>query len=175
MSTVHRWFRCDASAVFEVLADGWLYPTWVVGAARMRDVDRAWPQPGARLRHSVGTWPLLLDDTTSSVEWQPPRRMVMRARGWPIGEARVEIDVAPRDGGCVVRMREYAERGPARLVPGLLADLVLGPRNRETLRRLASLAEGRASESHEAGTVGSDAAATLAADPLPGQAGVDSV
>ena len=27
------------SAVWAVLADGWLYPVWVVGAARMREVD----------------------------------------------------------------------------------------------------------------------------------------
>ena len=28
-------------AVWAVLADGWLYPTWVVGTVKIRDVDRA--------------------------------------------------------------------------------------------------------------------------------------
>ena len=50
--------------VWEVLADGWLYPVWVVGASRMREVDDHWPAEGAKLHHSVGTWPALLDDTT---------------------------------------------------------------------------------------------------------------
>ena len=62
---------CSPAAVFAVLADGWLYPTWVVGASRMRDVDDRWPEPGSRLHHSVGAWPALLDDITESLEWQP--------------------------------------------------------------------------------------------------------
>ena len=75
-------------AVFEVLADGWLYPGWVVGASRMRAVDAAWPAEGARLHHSVGVWPLLIHDETVSLEWRPPNRAVVRAKGRPIGEAR---------------------------------------------------------------------------------------
>ena len=39
MGSVSRVIAADAEWVFAVLADGWHYPTWVVGAARMRDVD----------------------------------------------------------------------------------------------------------------------------------------
>lgn len=143
MARNRRRLRCSAEAVFEVLGDGWLYPSWVVGASRMRDVDADWPAPGSRLRHSVGTWPLLIDDTTSVREWDPPRRMALIARGWPIGEAGVTITVRPRGDECVVEMREAAVSGPARLVPRFLADLLIGWRNAETLHRLAYLAEGR--------------------------------
>ncbi len=137
-----RKFRCTADAVFEVLENGWLFPSWVVGATRMRDVDVDWPRSGAQLHHSVGVWPALINDTTSSESFDPPRRMVMIARGWPLGEARVTIDVRPHGDGCLVRISEEATSGPAVLVPRPLADLVLRWRNAETLHRLAYLAEG---------------------------------
>ena len=65
--------------VWEVLSDGWLYALWVVGASRMREVDHGWPQPGARLHHSVGSWPLLLDDVTESLQCVPGSRLVLDA------------------------------------------------------------------------------------------------
>ena len=60
-----------------------------------------------------------------------------------MGEARVEIDVRNRMGGCFVTMTEYAVAGPGRLVPKALMDPPLHWRNREALQRLAWLAEGR--------------------------------
>ncbi|WP_144874480.1 SRPBCC family protein [Microbacterium sp. 1.5R] len=144
MATNVRTMNCRPEDVFEVLHDGWLYPGWVVGASRMRDVDEAWPQPGAVLHHSVGVWPALLDDTTVVEEWDPPRRMVMRAKGWPIGEARVTIRARSYDGGCMVRIDEEPVTGPATLLPSLVTTPMLRWRNSETLHRLAYLAEGRA-------------------------------
>lgn len=142
MSRNVRKMQCPPEAVFRVLADGWVYPGWVVGASRMRDVDDSWPEPGARLHHSVGVWPALLDDSTSSMSWNPPRQMVMTARGWPIGEARVTIDVKPIGDGCLVRIQEEAVKGPAKAIPAALGDVLLQWRNAETLHRLAYLAEG---------------------------------
>jgi len=142
MSRNVRRMSCPPEAVFRVLEDAWLYPSWVVGASRMRDVDAAWPQPGAQLHHSVGVWPALLNDTTSTVSWNPPRQMVMTARGWPIGEARVTIDVKPFGDGCLVRIQEEAVSGPAKAMPRALTDVLLQWRNAETLHRLAYLAEG---------------------------------
>ena len=144
MAVNYRKFRCTPEQVFAVLENGWLYPTWVVGASRMRDVDAIWPAVGSRLHHSVGVWPALLDDTTSVLEWQAPRHAMLKARGWPIGEAHVSIDVQDHPNGCLVRMTEDVVAGPARLVPSTLSDLAIRYRNSETLRRLAYLAEGHA-------------------------------
>jgi len=141
VATTVRELRCPPAAVFRVLGQGWLYPVWVVGASRMRDVDATWPRAGARLHHSVGVWPALIDDTTTCVEWEPPHRMTMTARGWPAGEARVVIEVEPAPAGSVVRIHERAVRGPATLLPRALADPLLWWRNTETLRRLAFVAE----------------------------------
>ena len=143
MSRNARSMSCPPQAVFDVLADGWLYPGWVVGASRMREVDHDWPAEGSELHHSVGVWPLLIDDDTVSLEWDPPRRTVVRAKGWPIGEARVSIEVRERTGGCVVRIQEEPLAGPGSWIPRFVSEPMLYLRNRETLHRLAYLAEGR--------------------------------
>ena len=80
MSTTSRSIAATPEQVWSVLADGWLYPLFVVGASRMREVDDPWPAVGSRLHHSVGTWPLLVDDTTEVLEVEEPRRVLLRAR-----------------------------------------------------------------------------------------------
>ncbi|MCB5993079.1 SRPBCC family protein [Janibacter melonis] len=146
MRTVSRWTPAGPDAVWSVLADGWTYPGWVVGASRMRAVTPGWPGAGARLHHSVGSWPWLLDDETSVREVDPGRRLVLRARATPLGAARVEITLHPQAQGTRVEMREDAESGPSLLLPSPARQLGIVLRNREALRRLALLAEraGRA-------------------------------
>lgn len=140
-----RALRCTAADVFRVLADGWLYPSWVVGASRMRDVDETWPRAGSALHHSVGVWPFLIDDSTRSSVWSPPHRLELRARAWPVGEASVVIEVKETgEETCVVRIREEVRRGRARAIPRPLLEPVIRWRNAETLHRLAYLAEGMA-------------------------------
>lgn len=144
MSVNVREMSCSPDDVFSVLADGWVFPTWVVGASRMRDVDAEWPAVGSKLHHSFGVWPAVIDDETTVLEWDPPRLFVIQPAGWPLGEARVTVEVKPRGSGCVVRITEKAVKGPGSLIPPALLDVGLHIRNVETLRRLAYIAEGRA-------------------------------
>ncbi|MFD6139018.1 SRPBCC family protein [Promicromonospora sp. NPDC060271] len=146
MVTVTRAARCTPDAVLRVLADGWSYSTWVVGTARIRAVDPAWPEPGTRILHSVGLWPALLDDETVVRAFDPERSIELQARGWPAGEARVLIEVAPVAVGCLIRITEDADKGPGTLVPRPVRSAVIRPRNVETLRRLALIAERQAPE-----------------------------
>lgn len=143
MSVTVRSMNCQPQDVFDVLRDGWLFPVWVVGASRMRDVDEQWPAVGSRLHHSFGVWPAVIDDETAVLEWDPPRRIVIQPSGWPMGEARVTLEVKPRGSGCVVRITEKAVKGPGALIPPAILDVGLHIRNIETLRRLAYIAEGR--------------------------------
>lgn len=143
VNRTERHLTCSPEDVVEVLADGWAYASWVVGAARVRAVDPQWPQPGSRIHHSVGVWPALLHDSTEALEWSPPHRLRLSARGWPAGEAEVVVEIEPDDEGCRVVLLEDASAGPGRLVPAPLRHLLLEPRNRESLRRLAFLAERR--------------------------------
>jgi hypothetical protein len=142
--SVRRRLTATREQVFGVLGDGWLYPGWVVGAARMRDVDDSWPSPQARLHHSFGIWPALIDDQTVLLEWDPPRRAVLEARGWPLGTARVEITLTEHAGGSEVCIVEQPNRGPGVLVPPAVRNPLIALRNSETLRRLAFMAEGGA-------------------------------
>lgn len=143
MSECSRVMKCRPDDVFAVLADGWTYGLWVVGAARIRTVDPGWPEAGARIHHSVGVWPALLHDVTQSSGAERPHRLRMRARAWPAGHADVEFRVQPHDQGCVVTMRERVTSWPAVLVPGFVEGPLLTWRNSESLRRLAFIAEGR--------------------------------
>jgi uncharacterized protein YndB with AHSA1/START domain len=129
--------------VFAVLGDGWSYGLWVVGAAHMRDVGASWPAKGSRLHHSVGAWPVLIEDETEVVDVQPDRRLELLAAAWPAGRARVVIQLHPTEGGTRVTIGERAEDGPARLLPGPLQAVLLKARNTESLRRLAAIAAHR--------------------------------
>jgi uncharacterized protein YndB with AHSA1/START domain len=129
--------------VWEVLADGWLYPLWVVGASRMREVDDTWPEVGSRLHHSVGAWPLLIDDTTEVTDVTPGSLLSLRARAWPAGEAQVVIRLDAVGTDTQVTITEDAVSGPGVLVPPPVRGASLRWRNVETLRRLAYLAERR--------------------------------
>lgn len=144
MIEVERVIDASPEVVFDVLADGWVYAAWVVGASRVRSVDEGWPQPGTRIHHSVGAWPFLVHDTTHVVSSEPPYRLELTARVWPVGEAKVIFTLAQVGAGrCWVRMVEDATKGPMRVVPYPLRSLTISPRNVETLRRLGYLAEGR--------------------------------
>lgn len=144
-ATNKRRVQATPEQVWEVLADGWLYPLWVVGATRMRDVDEAWPATGSRLHHSVGVWPAVIDDSTSVEESQRPSRLVLLARGWPMGTARVEIELRAVGDATEVTITEDAKHGPGRLVPGPVRHAGIHVRNTEALRRLALIVEGRVS------------------------------
>jgi len=142
--TISREIAAPPAAVWAVLSDGWSYATWVVGTSRIRSVDADWPEVGARVHHSFGLWPLLIEDFTRVEEALADRELILTARGWPAGEARVHLSVRP-DGAdrSVVTITEDAVSGPARLIPSGLRHRLIAPRNRETLHRLALLAVGR--------------------------------
>ena len=143
MSTTNRLMQASQDQVWAVLADGWLYPLWVVGATRMREVDDHWPAPSARLHHSVGSWPLTLDDITEVVESTPGARLVLQAHAWPAGRADVTLTLHPHGAETEVVMEEQASAGPGALVPKVIQDPILTWRNVESLRRLAFLVERR--------------------------------
>jgi hypothetical protein len=137
--------EAPVDAVWAVLADGWSYAGWVVGASHIRAVDAGWPEPGTRIHHSVGPWPLVVQDTTEVVRCEPSRLLELDARLWPAGAARIEFTLRARSESLTeVRMTERVVRGPSTLLPDVVQDVLLVPRNKETLQRLDALARGRA-------------------------------
>ncbi|MDQ0673852.1 hypothetical protein QFZ36_001413 [Pseudarthrobacter siccitolerans] len=144
MSTVSQLFNTPAADVWQVIADGWLYSGWVVGASRIRAVDDTWPQAGSRLHHSVGAWPLVINDSTRVTAAEPEKSLELVARGWPLGEAKVVITLQDQGNQCLVTMAEDAIRGPGKRLPKILRDPMITVRNRETLKRLELMAAGGA-------------------------------
>ena len=143
MATNTRVIKSVPDDVWAVLSDGWLYPTWVVGATRMRDVDATWPQTGSKLHHSAGVWPAVVNDNTEVLESEPGRFLRLRARGWPFGEAEVKISLTPSGAETLVEIDETAVSGPGAMIPEPVEAVMVKWRNTETLKRLAFIAENR--------------------------------
>ena len=141
MAIVQRTIQAPPDRVFAVLADGWTYSDWVVGTVHIRDVDDAWPQPGAELRHKAGPWPLSLKDKSTVLSMEKDRELTVRAGLWPLGEAIIKIVLEPAGVSATkVTMYEDFNAGPLLWVRTKLNDLVLHRRNVESLRRLADIA-----------------------------------
>lgn len=143
MKEVSRRIDATPQEIWSVLADGWLYTGWVVGASHIRAVDDSWPAVGSKLHHAVGAWPMQIKDSTSVLEAEPNRHLVLQARGWPAGEARVELTLEPDGVNTLVRIGETPTDGPGKWLNNPLQQKLLEARNREALSRLDALAVGR--------------------------------
>lgn len=144
MAEVVRIIPASREAVFAALADPHTYPDWVVGAQRIRDVEGDWPERGATFHHVVGMFPVHVRDSTSVVEVERDRRIVLDARARPMGRARVELHLEEVPGGTRVRMVEFPVSGPATLAPAILVEPSIRRRNHLTLERLEGVVVGRA-------------------------------
>ena len=143
MATVVTHIAASPAKVFAVLADGWRYSQWVVGTSHVRAVDAGWPAAGTKLHHAVGAWPLVVRDHTEMQEVELNRRMLMTARGWPFGEAEVEIVLSVEGAGTCFMIREEATGGAGRLLRNWVGEQLIYRRNVESAARLAALAEHR--------------------------------
>jgi hypothetical protein len=98
---------------------------------------------GSRIHHSVGVWPVLLNDDTEVLEQQPGKLIRLRASAWPLAQAHVSISLSATGSHTEVVIEEQATSGPGALLPDALIAPLLNWRNVETLRRLAFIAEKR--------------------------------
>lgn len=144
MATTRRRIPHPPSAVLALLADGSRYAEWVVGTKRIRAVDPTWPAPTSQLHHTVGFGPLAIDDTTEVLAHEPGgSSIVLKARGWPSGAARVTICVAPApDGESDVTIDEEPIEGPAKVLHNPVLDALLHVRSIEMLRRMDRSLDG---------------------------------
>ncbi|MEV4619066.1 SRPBCC family protein [Asanoa sp. NPDC049573] len=143
MATTSGVVKAHPERVFAVLADGWSYASWVVGASHISAVDADWPAVGATLHHQVGPWPLHIKDETVVSAVVPGRMLELHARAWPLGEATVLLELEPVDAYTRVTLSYDLTAGIGRLVPHALHSVLLRPRSNEMLQRLADIAERR--------------------------------
>jgi hypothetical protein len=133
--------RASREQVWAVMADGWTYTQWVVGNSRTRAVDATWPQPGASIRHSVGIWPIVINDQTVVESCTPSHELVLHAGLGPLGAMRITLRLEDITDGCRVEMIEVSADGLLKLLPDRVVLISVAPRNRECLWRLAAMAE----------------------------------
>lgn len=129
------------AAVFEVLADAESYASWIAGSSQIRGVEGNWPAEGSLFHHTQGIGSLGIKDTTSVLESEPGRRLLLEVRARPAIVARVEFELEAGDGGTLVTMTETPIAGWANRLPRRLLDASIHLRNAETLRRLRNRAE----------------------------------
>jgi uncharacterized protein YndB with AHSA1/START domain len=140
MGIITRTVATTPDRVFAILADGWTYSGWVVGCSHIRNVDAGFPEPGTKIHHSVGVWPATIEDTTGVVELEDGKRLVLEARVWPVGKARVVFTLAADGDGTVVTMEEQSTGGPGKALQNPVTDPLLEKRNQESLSRLFAMA-----------------------------------
>ena len=143
MAQTSGYVAAPLDAVWAELSDGWGYSAWVVGTIKISAVDPSWPAVGAKLQHAVGAWPLALQDETEVTLSQHRRRLQLRARGWPVGEAVVDISLREEAGGTHVELFEKPVAGPGAWVDNPVFDAVGKRRLVEMLDRFRKLVEGR--------------------------------
>jgi uncharacterized protein YndB with AHSA1/START domain len=141
MATNQKLIDAPAEHVFTVLADPESYAHWVVGSNEIRRYDAAWPETGSTFHHTQGKWPLTVKDTSSVLEVEPNRRLVLEVRTRPFVVAKVVLELTPEDGRTRVRMTEFPTGGLLRRIHNPLLDWLTKARNARGLDRLARLAE----------------------------------
>jgi uncharacterized protein YndB with AHSA1/START domain len=129
--------------VWAVLADAPAYGEWVVGSKEIRRWDPEFPAVGSAFHHTFLIGPVPVKDSTSVLEADPPRRLVLRARARPTGVAHIALDLVPERGGTRVDMAEWPVEGPPARLHNPVQDWLIDRRNDKALRRLKRLAEAR--------------------------------
>jgi uncharacterized protein YndB with AHSA1/START domain len=140
VATNKRFMPVPPQAVWEVLADAGDYGYWVVGSKLIRDADADWPAPGSKFHHTIGLGPFKVSDHTEALDAERPHRMVLRAKGRPVGTAKVTLTMTPRDGGTIVQITETPDGVYRLLALNPLLHVVTLLRNSESLMRLEELA-----------------------------------
>jgi uncharacterized protein YndB with AHSA1/START domain len=141
VTTVHQTIEATPAEVWEALVDVRTYPTWLVGARRIRAVDQGWPAPGTAFHHEVGVGPLRIADRTRCVSIEEQRRLELDVRARPIIHATVTFELRPVPEGTEVTMEEHPN-GWHRLLAPVIGPLVLA-RNRASIETLADRVRAR--------------------------------
>jgi uncharacterized protein YndB with AHSA1/START domain len=138
---VRRTSTATPQDVWRVLADPWRFAAWVVGAAGVDDADERWPAQGARMRYRVGAWPVLFPATSEVTGSTAGAELALRGDLGAGGAVELVLRLHDDPPGTRIAIAEDVVAGPARLLPRRVRAAVISARNRETLRRLALLAE----------------------------------
>ena len=144
MAHVCRHFDAAPEDVFAVLVDAWHYPDWLIGAAKIREVDANWPSPGSAFHHAVGVRPFVIPDKTTVIDVEPDRVLKLHVMARPLVSADVTFRITGGDDeGCVL---SFEEEPSVRTIGNLVRpvmDPVIHLRNQRSLRSMDTLVAER--------------------------------
>jgi uncharacterized protein YndB with AHSA1/START domain len=145
MAYTSRTLAAPRSAVWEVLIDPHTYPDWLLGAARIRDVDDTWPSVGSRFRHRVGIGWLSIPDHSEVIDIEPGRLLRLKVEARPFVSAVATFVLVSDETGTAVAIEE--EPDPRLRAVGNVVRPVMDPtihvRNHRSLRRLDRIVQQR--------------------------------
>jgi uncharacterized protein YndB with AHSA1/START domain len=145
MTAVTATLEASRPEVWDALVDVRTYPTWLLGARRIRHVDEGWPAPGSAFHHVVGLGPALeIRDRASSVAVEEGRRLELEVRARPLIRATVVFELQDSPDGTEVTLEEHPI-GLHRLLAPVIAPLTVA-RNRASLARLEERVRARAGD-----------------------------
>jgi uncharacterized protein YndB with AHSA1/START domain len=147
MAHVCRHFDAAPEDVFAVIAEPRTYPDWLIGAWKIRSVDDNWPSPGSSFHHVVGVPPLVLADSTTVMDVEPGRSLVLHVKARPFVSGRVTFRITgDGDDGCILSIEEEPKvRTIGNLVRPIL-DPMTHVRNQRSLERMEPLVVERRQE-----------------------------
>lgn len=135
--------RATPDEVFDVLADGWNYAAWVVGAKTIPHVDPGFPAAGSCFQNRVRNGFRGIDGVTEVVTANRPRTLRLRASVGRVAAADISFELEPISGGTSVTMHESPIGDRPFSVIGRRSAPLLRVRNAECLWRLKCVVEER--------------------------------
>lgn len=125
--------------VWRVLANGWLFPSWAIGATQVCKVDGDWPSADSRLQHAIGRGLFALRSETRVLASRPARMLKVLTEGWPSGGSELTVTVIPAETGTSLRLEELVVAPTNGLAP-IVNTMLLQWRTTQALRGLDLLA-----------------------------------
>lgn len=144
MTTIERTLPHDRHDVWGALVDPTTYPSWLIGADAIREIDGDWPDPGSAFHHRVGVGPLKVRDRSRVVAIEPEVRLVLDIRASALIQAKVTFELAALDDATRLRFTEEPEVVILGDVLRPVADLLTRGRNHGSLDRLERFLAERA-------------------------------
>ena len=144
MAHVCRHYDATPEDVFSVLADPATYPDWLIGAARIRDVDENFPSPGSKFHHMVGVRPFVIADHSEVLDVDPDRSLLLHVKARPMFAGKVQFRITGEGEGCVLTCEEVPDLPLAPLRP--VIEPLIHARNQRSLASMETLVMQRKQE-----------------------------
>jgi uncharacterized protein YndB with AHSA1/START domain len=141
MAFVCRHYDAAPADVFAVLVEPRTYPDWLIGAAKIRDVDENFPSPGSKFHHVVGVRPVAIPDHSEVLDVEPNRSLTLLVKARPLFAGVVVFRITGDDDGegCILTCEEAPTFPVMKDLLRPVIDPLIHVRNQRSLRSMDTL------------------------------------